>query len=282
MRIVRLLITGSACLFASALHAQQSDAEPIKDNSFLIEEAYNQDAGVVQHINTFARPTAGDAWAYTFTQEWPVRSMRHQLSYFVPVAGLGSRLAGFGDVAVNYRYQLLGMSGGAGEREGGGAVAVSPRVSLTIPTGDYRTGTGLGSASVQLMLPASFELPHLALHLNAGLTAAPRARDATGDVASATSFVAGSSVVWLATTRFNALVEMVWNRTASVVGPNATVSTNQTTIAPGVRWAHNLAHGVQVVPGIAYVLGVSPERNRSLFLYVSVEHPFTHQTPGAR
>jgi len=270
MRIVRYLLAGSAVLFASAMRAQQP-AEPIKDNSFLIEEAYNQDAGVVQHINTFARPTTGNAWAYTFTQEWPVRGMRNQLSYVVPV--FGGVDAGFGDVTVNYRYQLLN---GAVERWSGSTVAIAPRVSLTIPTGDATQGTGLGSASVQLMLPVSVEYSAVAVHLNAGLTSAPRARDASGDVASATSFVAGSSVIWLASSTFNVLVESVWNRNASVVGPDATISTNHYTIAPGVRWAYNLAHDVQIVPGVAYAMGVGPQRDRAVFVYLSVEHPFSH------
>jgi hypothetical protein len=43
------------------------DTKPIQDNSFLIEEAYNQERGVVQHINTFQRVHSGD-WVYTFTR----------------------------------------------------------------------------------------------------------------------------------------------------------------------------------------------------------------------
>jgi len=40
----------------SAQSAQPAAAPAaIEDNSFLIEEAYNQEAGVVQHISTFAR-----------------------------------------------------------------------------------------------------------------------------------------------------------------------------------------------------------------------------------
>ena len=64
--------------------AAQESPEPIADNSFLIEEAYNQEPGVVQHISNFARPEGGDAWDFGFTQEWPLGGMRHQLSYTVP------------------------------------------------------------------------------------------------------------------------------------------------------------------------------------------------------
>jgi hypothetical protein len=56
------------------------------DNSFLIEEAYNQDPGVVQHIfnglYSFNRFTgAGEKRVdLLFTQGWPVYGQTHQLS----------------------------------------------------------------------------------------------------------------------------------------------------------------------------------------------------------
>ena len=45
-----------ACgLLVSPLAAQDAPGEaPISDNSFLIEEAYNQEPGVVQHISNFS------------------------------------------------------------------------------------------------------------------------------------------------------------------------------------------------------------------------------------
>src|SRR6185312_16420034 len=72
----RLLFTVPAFVWA----ATSSLAAQIQDNSFLIEEAYNQESGVVQHISTFERADGGD-WAYSFTQEWPLGGIRHQLSY---------------------------------------------------------------------------------------------------------------------------------------------------------------------------------------------------------
>ena len=47
-----------------------------------MEEAYNQNFGVVQHISSFTRFWDSKDWIYTFTQEWPVPGdERHQLSY---------------------------------------------------------------------------------------------------------------------------------------------------------------------------------------------------------
>src|SRR5882672_1231189 len=95
---------------------QQTSApavEPgIQDNSFLVEEAYNQNFGVVQHISSFTRFWNSKDWNYTFTQEWPVPGdPRHQLSYTLaalhPRAFRGSG-AGIGDVFPDYRYQPVG------------------------------------------------------------------------------------------------------------------------------------------------------------------------------
>src|SRR5205807_6402543 len=77
------LIGAAAPLVAQTAPEGESQ---IQDNSFLIEEAYNQDPGVVQHIQTFSRATRGGDWLYTFTQEWPVPGITHQLSYTLPLA----------------------------------------------------------------------------------------------------------------------------------------------------------------------------------------------------
>jgi hypothetical protein len=80
--------------------AQQTTAPPgIQDDSFLVEEAYNQERGMVQHINTFSRMWNSKDLIYTFTQEWPMPGdPRHQLSYIAGrrargrVSRLGCRL----------------------------------------------------------------------------------------------------------------------------------------------------------------------------------------------
>ena len=49
------------------------------DNSFLVERPTirNGRGAAHQHLS---HPTRGSAWAYGFTQEWPVGSQRHQLA----------------------------------------------------------------------------------------------------------------------------------------------------------------------------------------------------------
>ena len=171
-----IFVAGGLLLLSSALEAQ----ERIEDNSFLVEEAYNQGPGIVQHISAFARAEGGD-WEYSFTQEWPFLSQRNQLSYTLPLArlsdGLGGSRTRLGDVSLNYRRQLLGVDGGN--------VALSPRLSILLPTGDEKTGHGAGGLGIQTNLPLSVLLSdRLVTHYNAGFTITPRARNVTGDRAS--------------------------------------------------------------------------------------------------
>lgn len=252
----------------------------IQDNSFLLEESYNQEWGVVQHINTFTRSREGD-WVYTLTQEWPVRGLAHQLSYTIPYQALrgdaASRAHGFGDVLLNYRYQWKG--------DGEARLACSPRASLVLPTGDSARGLGAGGAGLQVDVPVSWAItPALVTHLNAGATRTFSARDAQGDKASLTSWNLGESLIWLARPRFNVMLEAIWTRTGSVAGPHRTASSDTILLSPGLRWSFDFKSGLQIVPGIACPLGVGASHGQRLLLaYLSFEHPFKHRlTPAAR
>src|SRR5215470_14495632 len=100
-----------------------ADTAPIQDNSFLVEEAYNQEDGVIQHISCFERLANSKDWIYTFTDEWPLRSQKHQFSTTFTASHSGEfGGAGMGDTAINYRYQLIGS--------GESRLAVAPRLSL--------------------------------------------------------------------------------------------------------------------------------------------------------
>jgi hypothetical protein len=240
----------------------------IQDNSFLIEEAYNQERGIVQHVSTFARPSQGNAWTYSFTQEWPVGGIQHQLSYTLPVqndlAGTG-----FGDVGLNYRYQLLGSPEAA--------VVLAPRLSLLLPTGSREQGRGAGAVGFQANLPFSLVVSRrLVTHWNAGATVTPSAKDPGGREATTASFNLGGSAIWLLHPLVNLLVEGVWLSTESV-SFGGTESEKTFLLNPGIRGALNLAN-LQIVPGIAYTFDVSSgTHDDALFVYLSFEHPFLRQ-----
>ena len=244
--------------------------DAIQDNSFLIEEAYNQERGVVQHIATFNQFNGG-AWISTFTQEWPVPDVRHQLSYTLAAAELhddaGSQ-RGFGDVAINYRYQVIG--------DGSATAAMAPRVSLLLPTGDDASGLGTGAIGVQGNLPTSVVVhPRVVTHFNLGATWLRGARNAAGDKADLTVYSIGQSVVGLVTPRFNVLAEFVFNSGEVVTGAGTRERVQTLFASPGIRWSHDFKNGLQIVPGIAVPLGLGPSSgSRAVFFYLSFEHPF--------
>ena len=221
----------------------------IADNSFLIEEAYNQEGGVVQHISTLSRLEGGAAWGFGFTQEWPFRGMRHQLSYTVPVLHADGSGTGVGDVLLNYRYQLVG--------DGETALHVAPRLSLILPTGSEDEGRGSGSAGLQTNLPVSYVLSDaLAAHWNSGLTLDGESGDVDANL--------GASAIWRVDRSVNLMLETVWESAQDEV----------VLLNPGVRWAFDFDSGLQIVPGVAYTFALGGEEGDALFLYLSFEHPF--------
>src|SRR5258706_3537345 len=99
MRMMRanlsILFCAASLCFVLGMNAvaapePERNVEGILDNSFFIEEAYNQEAGVVQHIfnavygwNPLSGPDEHQV-DFLFTQEWPVGGQTHQFSYTIP------------------------------------------------------------------------------------------------------------------------------------------------------------------------------------------------------
>ncbi len=81
--ILLLLVCQSSLV---TLLAVEPPAKGIQDNSFFVEEAYNQEPGIVQHIvNVPAFFMHGNnKVSFIFTQEWPILSQTHQFSYTIP------------------------------------------------------------------------------------------------------------------------------------------------------------------------------------------------------
>ena len=277
-----LLAAGAASALAQETATPAAKALPshpphaIQDNSFLVEEAYNQEEGIVQHINLFQRDLRTGEWIATFTQEYPAPGIRHQLSYTVPyqrVEASGGTWSGIGDLAINYRYQLLG--------DDQTAVSIAPRFTVFLPTGDDRRGLGAGSTGLQVSFPVSTVLSEEWIgHWNAGATFTPATRNERGEKADTFGYNLAGSAIWLGKS-LDVLFEVVWSRAQAVAGPQKTQRTTVFLVSPGIRWAYDLPDGLQIVPGIGFPLGVGPSRGqRSILLYLSFEHPFRRVEPS--
>ncbi|MGI8618550.1 MAG: transporter [Gemmatimonadaceae bacterium] len=262
---MRLSFLLSAAVTIAATAAAQQTPPPIRDNSFLIEEAYNQEPGVVQHILLFGRDRATRDWELGFTQEWPFISQNHQLSYTVALVRAGEN-RGIGDVALNYRYRWL-----AGERS-----ESVIRLSALLPTGNAARGLGAGGAGVQVNLPVSLAINRsLAAHWNMGGSLIPSARAEDGSRSSVREVFGGASVIWLVHPALNFLTETIWSR-AEAPGIGGTQSAETSlTLVPGLRGAINLRSGAQIVPGVGLMLDAKDgARVSGLLLYLSFEHAF--------
>lgn len=258
-----------------AARPQTASAPPIADNSFLIEEAYNQEYGVVQHISAFQRGFQTDDWEYSFTQEWPFNpAPKSQLSYTVlglsgGVPGAGG---GIGDILLNYRYQAV-----SGER-----TAFAPRASLLVPSGSSRRGRGAGGVGMEFNLPLSVQVARkLVTHWNAGATIVPRAKNPLGETATTYGYFLGASFIHQTHPRFNLMLETLFDSSQSVIAQDRAAFENSVVLNPGFRWAHNFESGLQIVPGVAFPVEVARagRGNWGIFLYLSFEHPFGRRAP---
>lgn len=213
-------------------------AKGIQDNSFLIEEGYNQEAGIVQSIAGLRGQ--GRNRFFAFTQEFPLGSQTHQVSYSLPASLLrnGDRTtSGIGDLLLNYRYQVL--------FENDVKPAFAPRFSLILPTGNQRRGIGSESFGFQSNLPFSKTVDdRLTLHANAGMTSL---FDVEGR--SPISFNLGGSAVYAATRDFNILFEVVGEKIETVNSGRRTERERVLTLSPGIRYAFNFPE-TQIVIGV--------------------------------
>ena len=268
------LVVALALLGAGSLEAQKPLPEPaIEDNSFLIEEAYNQERGIVQHISTvtLTGPGRKDA-AVGFTQEWPLRGQRHQVSYtLLYQIQQGDAPDGFGDLLLNYRQQLQDSD----------VWAFAPRLSLILPTGSERKGLGAGTLGGQVNLPVSVRIgPVLAAHLNAGTQVLARVRDsaAAGGPThrTLTTYTLGASLIGPVTRPVNLMLEFVQAWTGTLQPAGGVTHEATSTLSPGIRFALNVG-GTQIVPGVGIPITFTEEDHTTdVLLYLSVEHPFRH------
>jgi DtxR family Mn-dependent transcriptional regulator len=237
-RVIVFVMIASSAAFA------QSSARPfeITDNSFLVEEAFNQEAGIFQNIATF-RMSARDEWDASFTQEWPLFGRRHQISYTIPfAAAIGG--TGVADAMIHYRIQLL--------TEGAGTPAFSPRISLIVPSGNADRGLGSGGFGWQVNLPFSEQAGDTYLHWNVGAT----------HVDGLLTPHAAASAIWRARPMLNLMLETMIQRRTGV------------TVSPGARFGWNRGDSQMVVGVAAPVVWSDGSALLSGFGYLSYELPF--------
>ena len=268
------------------LYAQNENEITIADNSFLVEEAYNQEPGVCQHIFNWVPSwehglNANRNFTFLFTQEWPIFSQRHQLSYSIPLIRYDnvppntdtSEAGGLGDIMLNYRYQLL-------NDQEDDIVACAPRFSFIFPSGDPDNGLGNGKLGYQVNIPVSKTFERGAFHFNGGLTQVPGVTagvdpDFPFEGRNLDGYNFAASAIYFLRPNFHLMLEQsnVWTSELTSQGDKD----NQfiCVVNPGFRWAPYTKGDTQWVLGLALPVGVTEDApDVSVFFYMSFEHRF--------
>ena len=273
-RLLRLLAAGGFWLTVSVGTASAQDTQPatgserpfeISDNSFLVEEALNQEPGVFQNIVNLYIVGWGE-WATTFTQEWPLFSRTHQISFTIPYVATGSA-TGLGDAFIHYRLQAV---------DGSGAFpAFSPRLSLVVPSGNSSRGLGYGNPGWQVNLPFSKQVRDLYLHWNVGFTHFPSVEIDDAEYNLFTPHVAASGI-WRAKPMVNLMLEGVVQWDDQV---EAGVAERRTSfiLIPGVRTGWNVGDTQTIVGFGLPIQFTDAATDAGVFLYLSYELPFARR-----
>lgn len=260
---------------AVAMADQERNIDGIQDNSFLLEEAYNQGPGEVQHIATgfYNVDKLGgrddETWEVAFTQEWPVFSRTHQIAYTIPyifARGEGGSDSGLGDMEVQYRYQAL--------FDETHWRALAPSFSLILPTGDEDDGFGDGTVGYSVGVPFSTAVgDKWFVHFNAAATWLPDA--GSGPERDLIHYDLGASAIFAAAPTTHLLLEWLgsWEHEAEPGEPREREFSS--IISPGIRKAFDFAGDKQLVLGLAAPIGLTGSAaDYGIFLYVSFEHMF--------
>ena len=263
-RAVLFVLLGSTAFAQDQVPNTTGSNRPweITDNSFLVEEAFNQEAGIFQNIFGIYGPGDG-SWVSAFTQEWPFRAQTHQLSYTVAFAQTEAT-SGIADALVHYRFQLWD--------ESARRPAFSPRVSLVLPTGSVRRGLGDGSPGWEVNMPFSKQVRDFYFHWNAGFTHLPNAEvDATQHNLFRPRV--GASAIWRARPMFNVMFESVFEWPEEVAG--ATTERGRATILlPGFRGGWSVGDAQAIVGVGVPVTFADDVTDAGVFGYFSYELPF--------
>jgi hypothetical protein len=258
----------------SYLYYQQPAFE---DNSFLLEEAFNQPMGVIQNIFNFSWDNIKhNNAAFSFTQEIPLTDLKHQLSYtFVydfAENSHGGVNSGFGDMSISYRPMIWGEKNWA---------MVIPRFTLILPTGKASDGLGSGAPGFQFNLAVTKRpSKKIVTHFNAGFTYLYKS-DRYAVLNNENTLVGerdlffenvGASVIWYPTRKVNLMFEYVSNFISDIGDKNTIAHSHDQIFNPAFRFCIDNGR-MQIVPGIGFPVRMTNGKyqDTGIFFYLSFE-----------
>jgi hypothetical protein len=249
-----------------------------EDNSFLLNEAFTQEKGIMQFISTIYHDNLHDKnFSCTFTHEIPLNHHRHQVSYslrynFMQPQATSQDNDGWGDTDIGYAYMLSGKEAW---------IMVVPQLTIIIPTGDPSRDLGYGGLGGRLALTITKRLSRkLVSHYNASYTIvhkADRYNEISGEKVKAfektlhDQDLAGS-IIWYPVRKVNIMLEYI-SSFRSQISTSGTISKIQESVVnPGFRLALDLKT-LQIIPGLSVPIAFSNDyqRQTGVFVYLSIE-----------
>ena len=241
----------------------------IEDNSFLLEEAYNQTWGAYQFIQTYQTFERSDTYAYSFQNEIPITDKVHQFSYVIPYQRAeGIEHGAVGDITLNYRWQPLNKDG----------FLLADRFGLIVPTGRVDKGAGAGVYGFEFMQAATLTVSDYWMsHWNFGFSVLPNAKtESITKRRTLTSFKTGASVIYSLKDNMDFVLEGLLESAQGLAEDGTKVNETAFTFNPGLRYAIDYEwNEMQMVPGISFPVELlnTPHEHGILF-YLSLEPKF--------
>lgn len=241
----------------------------IEDNSFLLEEAFNQEWGVYQFIQKYQTADNADGYAYTFENEIPITDKTHQFSYELTYARPeASAASALNDVGLNYRFQPYNKNG----------VILADRVGLVVPTGRVNKDAGNGVIGFEFMQSASIQLnDDFITHFNFGFSVLPHAKsNGIRQRRTQTGFSAGQSLIYLWKDNVNFMFEALMESGQVTNDDGSKTPETAVTLNPGMRFALDLDwKDTQIVPGISFPTEIlNGPTEHGVLVYLSIEPKF--------
>lgn len=251
------------CFLSTAAFAK------IEDNSFLLEEAFNQEWGVYQFIQKYQTAQVAKGYEYSFENEIPITDKVHQFSYGFSHGRPDENGHGaISDTTLNYRWQPLNKDG----------MLISERFGLIVPTGRVNKGAGNGVYGFEFMQAATLTINDRFInHWNMGFSVLPNAK--TQDIdkrRTISTFSAGSSLIYLWSDNFNILLEGLLESGQSMNPDGSKSAETSFTINPGARFAMDFEwKDTQIVPGISFPTDlINGPTEHGVLVYLSIEPKF--------
>lgn len=239
----------------------------IEDNSFILEEAYNQKPGQFQFIQAYRSYKSGKETRFISEGEMPLGSEKHQFSYQV-TREKDEAPGSIGDTTLNYRIQSTNEPD----------LLMAHRFGLILPTGSVDKESSYGVTGLKYVQATSFLLnDYWDSHLNLLFNHYPEAKVNFSDKRrTLNEYGIGSSFIYHWKDNLNFLMELTYETLEKLNLNGKKKYESAFTINPGVRTAIDLSwKETQIVPGLAFPIRFQDDHiDHGVFLYLSIEPQF--------